>query len=543
MNLDDAPSLPASVSAGSAAAPSLRRATMLLAYLGLIAFALSPLLWISVPPLVDYPNHLARMSVLLHSGDGTAVNTNYVVHWHVLPDLAMDLVVPMLTHFLPLEWAGKAFLALIMALLVIDTAILHRLLFGRIGAWPLACLVFLYNAVLWFGFVNYLFGLAVALLAFCGWIASARWPLFARLASFAAIAALIFFLHLFAFGVYGLLVASYEAGPLPWRLQSLRERARRCATAFVPFIPSLLLWLSVAGGSRYTAYTGIGSRVFSVLSPCLFNSTLTALDGATFLFAYVLLPLLILTDRLRIAPVMRLPLIAMLIGSALMPDYLSGSWAAHIRLPIALAFVLIGSTNLARLNRVTAGLLASVVILLLSARVWAVTDSWRTMELRLVELRTALQTLPEGSRLLTVQSDLPVDQQYPAGLRRFFESNAATPYWHLPALAVIDRGAFLPTFFTTWTPVDTSERNRGLSRIRGGLLSPAELLARRDSRRFPASAWHVNELGELPCCLDWPQHFDYVLWTDFGQPPQESLLELRPVASGSFFHLYRVVKR
>ena len=33
-------------------------------YVGLCAFALSPLLWVRVPPLVDYPNHLARMWIL-----------------------------------------------------------------------------------------------------------------------------------------------------------------------------------------------------------------------------------------------------------------------------------------------------------------------------------------------------------------------------------------------------------------------------------------------------------------------------------------------
>ena len=36
------------------------------AYVLLGALVLSPLLWVSVPPLVDYPNHLARMWILVH---------------------------------------------------------------------------------------------------------------------------------------------------------------------------------------------------------------------------------------------------------------------------------------------------------------------------------------------------------------------------------------------------------------------------------------------------------------------------------------------
>lgn len=52
--------------------------------------ALLPLLWVRVPPLVDYPNHLARMWILVHGAEIPELAANYSVKWRILPDLAMD---------------------------------------------------------------------------------------------------------------------------------------------------------------------------------------------------------------------------------------------------------------------------------------------------------------------------------------------------------------------------------------------------------------------------------------------------------------------
>src|SRR5260370_21201120 len=83
-------------------------------YVGLGAVTLSPLLWASVPPLVDYPNHLARMWILLHRTDIPELARHYVVHWRILPDLAMDFVVPVLSTMIPVDLAGHVFLPLTM---------------------------------------------------------------------------------------------------------------------------------------------------------------------------------------------------------------------------------------------------------------------------------------------------------------------------------------------------------------------------------------------------------------------------------------------
>src|SRR5260370_3766262 len=137
-----------------------------------------------------------------------------------------------------------------MASLVLGTVALQRALHGRIGLWPLSSLLFVYNSALYWGFVGFLFTLSLALLAFAAWVASEPWPARRRIVIFSLPASLLFIFHLFGFGVYGLLVASYELG-------RPREQRRRSAhtlfaalTRLAQFVPAGLMWLATLGNGR-----------------------------------------------------------------------------------------------------------------------------------------------------------------------------------------------------------------------------------------------------------------------------------------------------
>src|SRR5579859_5027629 len=147
-----------------ATALSLSPRLVLASYVLCGAFALSPLFWVTIPPLVDYPGHLARMALLAAPG----ASQSYVVHWQLIPNLAMDMIVPLLGRLIGVETAGWLFVGWTLAMLVAATALLHRSLFGRIGLWPLCSVLFLYNTAFYYGFLNYLFGLGAALLLCAG---------------------------------------------------------------------------------------------------------------------------------------------------------------------------------------------------------------------------------------------------------------------------------------------------------------------------------------------------------------------------------------
>jgi hypothetical protein len=116
------------------------------------ATALLPLVWTAVPPLVDYPNHLARMWILVHGAEIPELARNYATHWRILPDLGMDLVVWALSWVMPVEQAGRVFIAVTMLALVGGTVSLHRVLHRRLRIWPIWSVFFIYNAALFGAF-------------------------------------------------------------------------------------------------------------------------------------------------------------------------------------------------------------------------------------------------------------------------------------------------------------------------------------------------------------------------------------------------------
>lgn len=513
---------------------------LLLAYFIAGAVMLLPLLWASVPPLVDYPNHLARMAILAHAGN-PAVVANYVPHWHLLPNLAMDLIVPPLTHLMPLEVAGRVFIAATMCLLVIGTVLLRRAIYGSVGAWPLCSFFFTYNAVLWWGFLNYLFALGVAIICFAGWVGSDRWPPSRRALAFAVAASGLFILHLFALGVFGLLVISFELGVV-FRTRNFSRAKRDAIVVFGMLIPAGLMWLiSVRqGGPTYITYGGLQDRIVAFLSPVLFNHNPDGFDVTLCIVLIGLLSVGFYRRIISIAPSMLAPIIALLIGSALMPEWVQGSWAASFRLPIVVPFVLIASVRLHSGRKVAMRAIIAVAVVLLCVRAWAVSEAWYKLDSQYSEFRSALQTVPVGVRLFTVHSFATTSVQRIPYVPQAIESLDWTSYLHLSALAIIDRGAFTPALFTDWYPVTASAKNRALSRIMS-LVIPGDLDKLAEINPAEQAALPRNILDEPPCCLDWANTYQFVVWLDLGRPPVNLPKHLEPWAAGTFFHIYRVV--
>src|ERR1700686_4124976 len=60
------------------------------------ALVVAPILAFPLPPLEDYPNHLARMHVIATIGSDPDLSRYYEVHWQIIPNLIMDIIVPVL---------------------------------------------------------------------------------------------------------------------------------------------------------------------------------------------------------------------------------------------------------------------------------------------------------------------------------------------------------------------------------------------------------------------------------------------------------------
>ena len=492
------------------------------------ALAASPLLWAKVPPLVDYPNYLARMAILA----APEHSQNYVLHWRLIPNLSMDLVVPPLAGLVGLETAGRLFIAATLVLLLAGTAALHRALYGRVGLWPLAALLFLYNKAFYYGFLNYLFALGVAILGFALWVRLRPRPLPARVALFALVATLIFCLHLFAFGIYGVLVASFEASNL-WAARPISRRAMaRYAALFLQFFPALVLLVANGSGPTVAAneYGDIFDKLVALLAPMNFNSIAAYLAPLALLLAVIAW----WRGALGVAPHMGWPILTLLVLAVLMPNRLYGSWAADMRLPVALPFIVIGATEPHLSRRWVAGIAVAGALGLFVLRIVAVSWSWREVDRQYDEFRTAAHGLPVGARL-TVLQPAPSAARRPLGdAPPALASLDTVVYRHMAELAIIDRDLFVPVSWQL-APAAVAPRNAGLFAAEARTMTVQGLIAGLRSGA-PVSAG-------LPAWSDLLARYDFLLVLDFGDRATAMPEILGVWAQGSFFTIYRITAR
>src|SRR5215469_2642596 len=71
---------------------------ILVLFFVLALVAIIPILTHQLPPLEDYVNHLARMHVIATRGHDANLSRFYEIDWQIVPNLMMDLIVPVLAR-------------------------------------------------------------------------------------------------------------------------------------------------------------------------------------------------------------------------------------------------------------------------------------------------------------------------------------------------------------------------------------------------------------------------------------------------------------
>lgn len=504
-------------------------------YLLLGAAALLPLALVDTPALIDYPNHVARLHILGHIDRDAALMANYQVVWGAMPNLAMDILSWPLLGTVSAETLALLFTALTMALLMAGTIVLHRVLQGKIGLWPAGAWLFLYNHLLIMGFLNYLFGVGLALLLFAGWIASEGRPSWIRLALFPMALVSLYFVHLFALGVYGICVAGYELSRAWPGLRADWKRAVRSLPAVAwQFLPAVILVLATMprGGARSFYYGPLLQKVKALWSPTL--AYLKPIDLAVFLFVVAVLVGGLATRRLTISRDIRLPLILLALLAVAMPFQMEGAWGhiwyADLRLPSVIALLLVAAMRPRNVGPKLLVTVAAAATVLFAGRVYDISAEWRRVDRDFAEFRAALHVIEPGAAILPVQEqNAPLTE----GETRFDHA-----YWHMAVMAVVDRSAFVPTLFTdpAKQPVRAAPGRAAMDTYFG---APIELALLTDSAHGGNAV--AGGVGMQPFWKDWPRRYDYVLITHFGakENPLPDLLAL--AHEGSFFDIYRIM--
>jgi len=498
-----------------------------------------PVLATPVPPLTDYPNHLARCYLLAFGQSDPVLSQMFSAHWQIIPNIAVDLLLPALMHvFSPLT-AGRIMLALCVLLPTSGAVALSYAYFQRRSFWQIAAGFAAFNALFLMGFMNFELAIGIALWGAAAWIHYREKFPASTVASGAFVASLAFFFHMFGFCFYALLIGSYELSVLvgndfrtrPDPRYALKRASLLAITLLVPVIlyfSSPLQHVQDAAGWPHPA-----QKVANFFGPFLEYSS--AFDILTVIPLIAFLIFCVMQRRARISAAALIAFVVLLAIYVVMPRSIKGTYFMDIRLPVMMGFMVFAGfmpKMFASRKRVAVGVLFGVLFV---ARITFLTSVWMHSQRDVDDVRQAIESVTPGSRVLAADVVCTDNPDWCASMpihRRLPE--LAPTYWHLASFVLLDRHAFWPNIFAEdgKQPIEIKEPYRDLQAIDSPpvnylYLDPA-------SQQIPPIV-----LKRFPFLPDWSEKFDYVLVLnadgapnlDHFLPNQLQLVDRRGIAA------------
>ncbi|HEX4636414.1 MAG TPA: hypothetical protein VH189_09555 [Rhizomicrobium sp.] len=494
----------------------------------------TPLWTVWAPAMPDYPAHLASFALIeqgtFHHGMPGG-NAFYHLQWSFVPNLASEILVPLLAQLTGVVAATKLFLTLALFLWIAGPGAVHRALYGRVGIAPLFGSFFAYNANFIWGFFNYYFASGLSFAIFAAWIATENRNNALRILGFALAVTILYFCHIFAAASLLLMLIGFETAQFI-RADNrdtalLLKRATRLVLLYVPaLLAFVLLKPGSAGGSdvEFNLMDTLLDRFESLVEYSFDNS-----DYVVTLLLFGGLGLALVFRKARLHPAMWGTLGLLLVGAVGAPEWALGGWAVHLRLPAVFGAMLFAATEFRMKPPVRAGL-AGLALAMIAYNAIRLTQNWLGYDRQYREFQAALEEIPRGSRLLTVLDGNAIGDR------------ADQPYWHMAEFAIPERGVFTPLLFTTkgqhvvqWN--EPYARYAAQTAEQGSPPDVDELtyLAQGKLDADPEMRETVPYLNHFQC------HFDIAVVVQLGgkRTPVPPMLRLRQ--DGSFFSFYDIV--
>jgi len=220
-----------------------------LAILAAAALLVLPLWIVRYPPLLDYPNHLARVFILTHINNPSyQFSDYYTVTFGPYPYLTMDVLLAALQKVFSLFTGGRIILSL--CALGVPLAAWFFVRQANRENTSLACWGLLsgYNIFFLWGFVNWQLSMALVLLVAGLWIRYLARATVARWVVLLLIVTLLYFTHLQGFGLAGLVVTAYAA----LTVKGARRLILALAQGWALFVPGGALHMITRIATRET---------------------------------------------------------------------------------------------------------------------------------------------------------------------------------------------------------------------------------------------------------------------------------------------------
>ncbi|WP_249780327.1 hypothetical protein [Bradyrhizobium sp. dw_411] len=497
------------------------RSVAMMVFALLAVASLLPVLLTPIPPMVDYLNHLARMYILSRNGTPDA-NPYYEVAWALYPNLAMDLLIPQIARLISVENATRLFLLLSQLLIVGGALALERVVKGRVHLAGFAALMFLYCLPFTWGFVNFEFGLGVALWGIAVYLIFVERASPLRFALHAVFVAVLFTAHFFALGVYGATLGFYELWRAHDRKVPYREVIWRLVLLAVPAVALFGIMQITAGsiGGEGTTWAFEFKPIWLFRIMNGYNLQVSAASALALMAA-----LFVAARRgfLKLTPA------GVWLGSGFVllylaiPSSLLGTSFADLRVIPAAALILpaFGSLSLPGRRWTVAAL--AIVCAVTSANLAVVYAIWLPYRADYASIIASFHKIDRGSKVLVGGGE---------GEDPPFNDLTQFPMFYAATLAVHYANAFVPNLFTAVgkQPVQARAAVERLAIPYGGPMPMRVLAAIAAGRTSP---------GIPPFIRNWTRDYDYlyVVGSPGANPLPDRLEELDRSAR---FVLYKI---
>jgi hypothetical protein len=374
----------------------------------MILLAFVPLLWPTIPPLVDLGGHMGRYKVALDGAHSATLQQWYHFRWLPIGNLGVDVLVVPLAKLIGLEPATKLVVMSIPPMLVAGMLWVAREVHNRLPPTVAFALPLAFGHPFMFGFVNFSLSMALAFLAFGLWLRLGRLGKSKlRALLFVPISFIVYFAHTFGWGTLGLLCFSAEAVRQhdrghSWWMAGLRAAYHSLAMAGPVLL--ILLWRSEATGGVTAKWFDWDYKWEYLLR--MFRDRWENFDLASAAVVLAVPLFALVHPRLTLSRNLAFSGLMLALTYVLLPRIVFGSAYTDMRLvPYAMAIFILAIRFKAETRFPLATWLAVVAVGFMAVRLAGTTTSMAIAGARQNEQLKALDHVPVGSRVAVLVWD------------------------------------------------------------------------------------------------------------------------------------------
>ena len=465
----------------------------------MFAGLLVPILLVEVPPLTDYPNHLARSYVLAYGQERPILNQMVVADRKIVPNLTIDLILPPLLRIFPVLVAGRIVLALCLLIPTSGAVALSYAYFRRRSFFEMGAGFVAFNALFLLGLINFQISIGVALWG-RGWLdlLFQAFPGFDLGYRYTYRDCCVFsprFRISLLRGTHRFLRA----------MRNIKERrrtplvrhfaVRRIAILLLTFAIPLALYIFSPTEENPAIWSPVSEKAFFLFLPFLSYSL--RIDVPIFLPLLAFILVCIALGRMKFAPAALICGACLLAAYIALPTYWNNGRLIDARVPILASFLLFSGMMPVGFGARPRAVFAISLLVLFVIKIGFITIVWLGSQQDVADVRQVIRPVIAGSRVLVLDNPgrtpiMPLSRRLSRRIPRIDPT-----YWHYAAFLLLDRDAFWSDMFSQnlQQPIKVTKAYRDATD--GGRSPPANYLDLAMTQ-IPSSV-----LKNRPFLVDW----------------------------------------